>query len=192
VAWVNELARAAEGAGLEFVDAPVTGSKNAAAAGELNFLVGGGAAALERIRPALLAMGRSATHLGPTGSGALVKLLNNILAGEQVAAFAEAHALLARTGIDRDKAVAFLLDSAPASPVTKIVAARMTSADFTPNFLLRLMAKDLGYAIAEAARKQVELQSAATALKRFEEAIAAGKGDEDMAAVVKAVRGSHM
>lgn len=190
VGWVTELAHAARAAGGEFVDAPVTGSKQAAAAGELSFLVGGSPAAVEALRPALMAMGRAVTHFGPAGSGALVKLLNNFLAGVHVAAWAEAMAWLERTGVDREKAVGFLLEAAPGSPVTKIVAARMKAEDYTPNFFLRLMAKDLEYAIAEAAKKDLELQSAAMAAKRFREAIAAGYGDADMAAIVKAVRAS--
>jgi 3-hydroxyisobutyrate dehydrogenase len=187
-AWVKELAGAAGAVGLELVDAPVTGSKGAAAAGELNFLVGGSEASLERARPALMAMGRTITHFGPTGSGATVKLINNFLAGVHVAAFAEALAWLERSGIDRAKSVAFLLEGAAASPVTKIVATRMLAEDFAPNFLLRLMAKDLGYAIDEAAQKNVALATATTALGRFGEAIAAGHAEKDMAAIVLPLR----
>jgi 3-hydroxyisobutyrate dehydrogenase len=188
VAWVRELAQAAAAAGSEFVDAPVTGSKDAAADGALNFLVGGSAAILERIRPVFATMGRSATHLGPTGSGALVKLVNNFLAGVQVAAFAEALAWVERSGVDRGKATAFLLEGAAASPVTKVVAARMLAADFTPNFLLRLMTKDIGYAIDEAGSRGVALVTAQAALAQFRAAIAVGQGDRDMAAIVEAVR----
>ena len=192
VAWVRELAEAVAAAGGEFVDAPVAGSKAAAADGELIFIVGAAQSVLETIRPALMAMGRRIAHVGGTGSGALVKLVNNFLAGVQVAAFAEGLAWLERSGIDRTQALAYLLDGAAASPVTKVVAARMTSEDYTPNFLLRLMAKDLDYAIREASHTNVSLRSAATALERFREAIAAGQGDEDMAAIVKAVRAANL
>ena len=188
VAWVNELAQAATVAGCDFVDAPVAGSKQAAAEGELVFIAGGSSGALEKIRPALMAMGRRISHVGPTGSGALVKLVNNFLAGVQVTALAEALAWLERTGIDRAQALAFLLEGAAASPITKVIAARMTAEDYAPHFLLRLMAKDLGYAMQEAAQRKVTLETAATALARFREAIDAGLGDEDMAALVKAVR----
>lgn len=188
VAWVKELAGAARAQGCELLDAPVTGSKVAAAGGELNFIVGGEPAALEKIRPALAAMGRSTTHLGPVGSGALVKLVNNFMAGVHVAAFAEALTWVERSGVDRAKAVAFLLEGAAASPVTKVVAARMLAADFTPNFLLRLMAKDLGYAMEEAGRNDTKLATAETALGQFRRAIAAGHGERDMAAIVEAVR----
>lgn len=188
VAWVQELAQAVAERGGHFVDAPVTGSKAAAAAGELNFIVGGEQVAVEKISSAFNAMGRTLTHLGPTGSGALVKLVNNFLAGVHVAAWAEALAWLERTGIDREKAVAFLMDGAAASAVTKVVSARMAAADFTPNFFLRLMTKDLGYAVREAAEKGVALDTATSAVIRFQAAIAAGQGDEDMAAIVKSIR----
>jgi 3-hydroxyisobutyrate dehydrogenase len=188
VAWVQELAQAAAAAGAECIDAPVTGSKNQAAAGELNFLTGGNAAALETIRPALNAMGRSVTHLGPTGSGALLKLINNFLAGVHIAATAEAVAWIERTELDRAQAIAFLSDSAVGSPVTKTVAARMCAPDFTPNFFLRLMAKDLGYASGEAAKAGQQLTSAAMARDVFQRAIAAGHGDKDMSAVVEPLR----
>ena len=186
--WVKELALAAEMAGCELVDAPVTGSKAQAAAGELNFLVGGSAPALEKARAALNAMGRSVTHFGPTGSGALVKLVNNFLAGVQIAAFAEGLAWLERTDIDRAKVVEFLLGGAAGSPITKTVSARMTSGDFSPNFFLRLMAKDLRYATIEAASGRESLLTAQAALERFEKALAAGHGDKDMAAVVLPLR----
>lgn len=191
VAWVNELAQAVARRGGEFVDAPVTGSKAAAAAGELNFLVGGSAAALEKIRPALAAMGRSTTHLGPAGSGALVKLVNNFVCGVQLAALAEALAWIERSGLDRAKALAVLTDGAPGSPLVKVLSARMTAPDYTPNFLLRLMAKDLGYAIGEAAAQGQTLATASAALGQFQAAIAAGHGDQDMAAVVEPLRASR-
>jgi 3-hydroxyisobutyrate dehydrogenase len=100
----------------------------------------------------------------------------------------EAFAWIERTGLDRAQALAFLSDGAVGSPVTKTVAARMAAPDFTPNFFLKLMAKDLGYAVGEAARAGQKLTTAATALQRFQAAIAAGHGEQDMAAVVHAAR----
>lgn len=191
VEWVRELAKAAEARGCAFVDAPVTGSKAAAANGELNFLVGGDSAAVEKIQPALAAMSRSITHLGPAGSGALVKLINNFVCGVQVASIAEALAWIERAGLDRVKAQSILLDGAPGSPLVKTIAARINANDYTPNFLLRLMAKDLGYAMKEAAAAGQPIQTPASALEVFQRAIAAGHGDKDMAAVIEAVRATR-
>ncbi len=190
VAWVKELAAAAQGQGCEFVDAPVTGSKLAAAAGELNFLIGGSAAALEKLRPVLAPMSRSITHLGPTGSGALIKLINNFTCGVHVAAMAEALAWIERSGLDRAQALGVLLDGAPGSPIAKVVSARMTARDYTPNFLLALMAKDIGYALKESAAAGRPLATAAAALEVFQRAIAAGHGDKDMSAIVEPLRQS--
>jgi 3-hydroxyisobutyrate dehydrogenase len=190
VGWIHELAAAAQKQKCELLDAPVTGSKNQAASGELNFLVGGDSATLEKMRPVFAVMGKNVSLLGPTGSGALVKLINNFVCGVQIASLAEALAMIERSGLDRAKALEVLTGGAPGSPLFKAVAARMTAPDFTPNFLLRLMAKDLGYAIAEGKKVSVELGTAAAALDSFQKSIAAGHGEKDIAAVVEKFRNS--
>jgi 3-hydroxyisobutyrate dehydrogenase len=188
VEWIHELDVAARARGCHLLDAPVTGSRAQAASGELNFLVGGPAAALDAARPFLAAMGRSATRLGPVGCGARLKLINNFVCGVQVAALAEAVAMIERGGFDRDQALAVLTGGAPGGPLVKAVATRMTTPDYTPNFFLRLMAKDLAYARREAAALGLELHTAAAALGRFEAAVAAGHGARDLAAVVEPLR----
>ena len=188
VDWIEELAAAARAKGLELLDAPVTGSKVHAAAGELNFLVGGSAAALERARPVLAVMSKSITHLGPSGSGARMKLINNFLCGVHLASLAEAVALIEKSGIDRTKAVEVICNGAPGSPLVKMLAPRMTSRDYTPNFVLKLMGKDLRYGQREAARHGLSLATAAASLGLVEKAVAAGHGERDMAAVVEPLR----
>jgi 3-hydroxyisobutyrate dehydrogenase len=190
VNWVRELSAVASVRGCEILDAPVTGSKIQAAAGELNFLVGGSAATLEKVRPVLAAMSKMITPIGPSGSGALLKLINNFVCGVQVASLAEAVAMIERSGLDRAKALEILTNGAPGSPLVKTVAGRMTAPDFTPNFLLRLMAKDLGYAIQEGGKLSVELLTATAALEEFQRAIATGHGEKDIAAVVEPFRKS--
>jgi 3-hydroxyisobutyrate dehydrogenase len=185
VNWVRELASAAGKKKCEFLDAPVTGSKTHAAAGELNFIVGGSATTLEKVRPVLAAMSKTILPLGPVGSGALLKLINNFVCGVQVAALAEAMAMIERSGLDRAKALEIIANGAPGSPLVKAVSTRMTTQDFTPNFLLRLMAKDLNYAILEGGKLSVELKTAVAALEEFQRGIAAGHGEKDIAAVVK-------
>lgn len=188
VAWVRELAELARDRNCELADAPVTGSKQAAAAGELNFFVGGSEATFNRVRPVLAPMSRSITHLGPTASGATVKLVNNFLCGVQVAAFAEALAWLEQSGVERTQALALLTDGAAGSPIVKLMATRMTTPDYSPNFFLRLMAKDVGYAVDEAAAHGLTLETGLAARHQFQQAIAAGNGDLDMAAVVEPMR----
>lgn len=186
--WIKELAAAAAARGCELLDAPVTGSKAQAASGELNFLVGGSPAALEKARIALSVMGRSILHVGPSGTGALLKLINNFLCGVQVASLAEAVAWIEKSGADRNLLLDFLKNGAGGSPLIKLISERMSTSNFAPNFLLRLMAKDLRYAIDEANHHSLDLETAVSALELFNKAIANGQGDQDMSAVVEQFR----
>jgi 3-hydroxyisobutyrate dehydrogenase len=186
--WIGELARLAKSRGLELLDAPVTGSRVQAQDGQLTFLVGGSETALSKVAPVLKAMSKDVVYLGPTGSGAKMKLLNNFLCGVQVASLAEGLAWLERSGLDRDKALQVLKNGAPGSPLLGAISARMVNRDYTVNFLLKLMAKDLAYAHAEAERSGVDLTTASNAGRLFERAKAEGHAEQDMAAVVEIQR----
>jgi 3-hydroxyisobutyrate dehydrogenase len=188
VGRITDLAESATRIGCELVDAPVTGSKMQAAAGELFFLVGGSEHGLARVRPALDAMGKTVVHLGPVGSGALVKLINNFLAGVQAASLAEAIAIIERSSLDRNQTMAAIVNGSPGSPVMKTLASRILADDFTPNFYLHLLAKDLGYAIGEGESRGVPMAMASAALGLLQSSIARGDGDKDMAAVVEQFR----
>jgi 3-hydroxyisobutyrate dehydrogenase len=188
VEWIEELDRAAREQGCELVDAPVTGSKPQAAAGQLLFLAGGSSAALDSITPILKAMGRDVVHVGPVGSGARLKLINNFLSGSQVAALAEALSLIERSGLDAQKALGVLTEGAPGSPLVKLLSGRMMARQYEPNFVLRLMAKDLRYAVSEADHHGLDLDMGRAALRVFEHAISAGQGEDDMSAVVEQFR----
>jgi len=188
VEWIEELERAAREHGCDLVDAPVTGSKPQAEAGQLLFLAGGSSATVNKVTPILKAMGRDVVHVGPAGSGARLKLINNFLSGSQVAALAEALSLIERSGLDREKALGVLTEGAPGSPLVKLLSGRMTARQYEPNFVLRLMAKDLRYAVTEADHQALDLDMGRAALRVFEHAIAAGQGDDDMSAVVEQFR----
>ncbi|HUI57244.1 MAG TPA: NAD(P)-dependent oxidoreductase [Bryobacteraceae bacterium] len=190
VAWVKTLAAAASTKGCAFLEAPVTGSKAQAESGELLFLAAGDAATLDSMRPVLAAMSRGVVHLGPIGSGATMKLVNNFVCGVQTAALAEAMATIENSGLNRDQALDVLCNGAPGSPLVKGVSRRMAERDYRVNFALQLMLKDLTYALAEGARHGVSLHTAQAALDVFRAAAAAGLGDKDMAAVVEPYRGS--
>jgi 3-hydroxyisobutyrate dehydrogenase len=188
-AWCEELARAAAAAGCALLDAPVTGSKTQAASGELRFLVGGAPETLERARPLLSAMGKETLYLGPTGAGARMKLINNFVCGIQAAALAEGVALTEGVGLDRGTALSVLANGAPGSPLVNAVGPRMLKRDYTVNFRLALMHKDLSYSIAEAERAGVPLRTAATARDLFATAMDRGLGDVDFSAVIESLRG---
>ena len=186
VGWIQELVSAAAQKGCKLLDAPVTGTKPHAASGELVFLVGGAEDALEKARPVLSVLGKDVVHFGPSGSGALMKLVNNFMCGVQAASLAEALSLVQAGGLDRNKAIAVLTNGAPGSPLVKVVSSRAAAQDFTPNFELRLMAKDLGYADQTAQRlRHSHLETATSALKIFERAIASGYGEKDFSAVLE-------
>jgi 3-hydroxyisobutyrate dehydrogenase len=136
----------------------------------------------------LAVMSREIVHLGPTGSGATLKLINNFLCGVQAASVAEAMALLAASGLDREKSVAILAAGAPGSPLLKVITSRAAANDFVPNFVLRLMAKDLTYAREEGARHGIPMNTAVPAIADFEKAIAAGYGEKDFSAIIPALQ----
>lgn len=187
-AWIAELATLAVQRGASLLDAPVTGSRMQAEAGQLSFLVGGDRAALEAATPVLRAMSKEIIHLGPVGSGARMKLINNFLCGVQVASLAEGLTWIERSGLDRDKALSVLKSGAPGSPLLGAISARMVSQNYDVNFLLRLMTKDLLYAKNEAAQNNVDLKTAEVARTLFEVAIERGLGDKDMSSVIEPLR----
>jgi 3-hydroxyisobutyrate dehydrogenase len=188
VTWVRELAAEAQRRGCEFLDAPVTGTRPHAESGELLFLVGGSASAFAIARPVFSVLGRDAVHLGPTGSGSYMKLINNFVCGVQAASFAEALSLIDASGLDGRKAMSILINGAPGSPLIKRFWDPANPSDLVPNFRLSLMAKDLRYALEEASRCGLTLGTAASALAVFQNAIKQGDGDEDVSAVLKSLR----
>jgi len=188
VEWAMELAAAAQSRGCAFLDAPVTGSKPQAASGELLFLVGGEAAALDSVRDVLAPMSRGVVHLGPNGSGARMKLINNFLCGVQAASLAEALVQIERSGLDRAQALEVLGNGAPGSPLLRGLGGRMAAREYRANFSVHLMAKDLTYAIDEAARHGIRLDTAAAALRAFQRALDEGHGWDDIASVVEPLR----
>ena len=189
-AWIAELAALASERKLDFLDAPVTGTRMHAEGAQLVFLVGGSASVLERARPVLAVMSRDILLLGPNGSGARMKLINNFLAAVQVASLAEALTWIERSGLDREQALNVLRNGAPGSPVLGVVSARMANSSYDVNFLLSLMRKDLRYAGLDAATLGLDLETAKAAESRFASAIDAGYGDEDMSAVIEPLRAS--
>jgi 3-hydroxyisobutyrate dehydrogenase len=130
--WIQELAAKATERGCRFLDAPVTGTKPHAANGELTFLAGGTPEVVEAARPVFSVLGRETIHLGPVGSGVLMKLVNNFLCGVQAASLGEALSLVDAGGLDRTKALSILTGGAPGSGIVKRIAERVTTNDYAP------------------------------------------------------------
>jgi 3-hydroxyisobutyrate dehydrogenase len=187
-AWIAELAEYAKAHGSVLLDAPVTGSRLQAAAGELTFLVGGSADTLEAARPALQAMSRKIVHAGPSGSGARLKLINNFLCGVQLASLAEAIGWMERSGLDTEVSLEALGSGAPGSPLIQGMSQRMMSRDYQVNFFLHLLEKDLKYAKRDAALAGIQIETATAPIQLFGRARELGLGEKDMSSVVEQFR----
>jgi 3-hydroxyisobutyrate dehydrogenase len=182
--WVGELAAEAMKRGCAFLDAPVGGSKGAAANGQLTMFVGGEAATLEAARPALEAISAKIVHLGAIGAGSRWKLVNNMMIAIEAAALAEGLRLAEAAGFGRQQALATILASAAASPIMQMKAPRIAARDFAnPDFAVKLMSKDARYVLALAEKLGVTLDVARGAEAAFARAEADGLGELDFSAV---------
>jgi len=147
-AMAREVAFAARAKGILYLDAPVSGSMAQAQGKELVILVGGDKAAYDKAQPVLLAMGRMVRRIGDTGAGATLKLINNMLSATLTAAIAEAAIAAEAANLDRDAAMEVLAEGAAGSRLMKTKLPKMFKRDFTPQFQLELMDKDLRYFLA--------------------------------------------
>lgn len=169
--------------GVAFIDAPVTGGVKGAEAGTLTIMVGGQPDAVERIRPVMLALGTVVVHVGESGTGHVVKILNNLIALSTTALIAEALALAERSGVARSTVFEVLEHGSANSATLRGVAARLREGRFDSGFKLVLARKDLrlAEALAEAAGTRLEVTAAARAV--YDRACDAGMGDLDTAAI---------
>lgn len=187
-AWVRELAGLAKAKDADFLDAPVGGSRPAANEGKLIFFVGGEAGVLARARPALEAVSGKINHLGGTGAGATWKLINNMMGASHLAILAEGLALAAKAGIDQGQAVELIRNGAMASPIVLTKLQRMGDRAYAaPDFALKLMLKDVGYAAGLAAALGAKLEVVPAVVETYKRAVAKGHGELDTAAVREAV-----
>jgi 3-hydroxyisobutyrate dehydrogenase len=182
--WTRELAAIAKERGCRFLDAPVGGSRAAAANGQLVFFVGGGAETIAAARPVLEAAGTRVNHLGPAGAGATWKLINNSLIATQAAGLAEALALARKSGFAPEQIASLIEAGAAASPIVKLKLPRMIDGNFDQvDFALYLMLKDARYAIALAGALGAPRDMMVAAAAAFARADGKGLGAKDFAAV---------
>lgn len=170
-------------AGGAFLDAPVSGSSVTVEQGKLAFLVGGDAAALERVRPFLLSIGPTITHMGPLGLAVTMKVAINLGIAIQLAAFSESVLLAEKAGIPRPRAVEALLRSVLASPMIQYRASFVVTSPAEPLFDCAMMQKDLGLALEMGRAVGVPLPTTALAHELLGAARAMGLGDRDCAAI---------
>ncbi len=146
----RECARAADECGLGFLDAPVSGGQAGAENGALTIMVGGEQAAFERARPAMEAFGRTIILMGPSGSGQLTKMVNQICIAGIVQGLSEALNFAVRAGLDAGRAVEVISGGAAQSWQMENRAATMLAGEYKHGFAVDWMRKDLGICLAEA------------------------------------------
>jgi 3-hydroxyisobutyrate dehydrogenase-like beta-hydroxyacid dehydrogenase len=182
-AMSREVARAAAAMGVIYLDAPVSGSILQAQAKELVILVGGDKAAFEKAQPVLLAMGRMVRRIGDSGAGATLKLINNMLSASLTAAIAEAAQMAEAAQLDRDAALEVLGEGAAGSRLMKTKLPKMFKRDFSPQFQLELMDKDLRYFLALAQELDRPAPLASLVRSQYQAARRAQLGKLDSCAV---------
>jgi len=170
--------------GIHYVDAPVTGSKVAADAGTLIFMVGGEDEVLARLEPLFKVMGKQVFHMGETGKGQAVKIAMNLQIALIYEGFAEALTLATKLGVSVDKMVSLIQASMVKSGVVEYKAPFVMKRDFTPNFPLRLMLKDIHLALDAAKEVRVKLPGLETVEEVYEMAAEDGHEDLDYAATL--------
>ena len=170
--------------GADYVDAPMTGSKVAAESGQLIFIAGGEEATLERLQPLFGAMGKKVLHMGPTGHGQSAKLGGNLMISMMFEGFAEALTLTSKLGVPRERFMELVNASMIRSGVSDYKAPFVLRHDFSPNFPLRLMHKDIHLALDAAREARVKLPGLETVEEIYEVATEEGSADLDYAATI--------
>lgn len=177
--WLLELSRAANDMGLRFLDCPVAGRPDLAAAGQLAVFAGGSEENVEVAKPILSGMAKSVTRFGPVGSGIAFKLIYNVMGAVQVAAVAEAMAACAAADIDLRAAADALASGATGSPHVRKHAKAMAThqydrpVQFTP--VGRIKDLNYGIQIAEEVGRRATIGIAARAA--FQQMIDGGRSD---------------
>lgn len=189
--WIGELAGTAEARGHRFLDCPVTGGPDGAAAGELTLLVGGAKDTLEAVWPVLSAYACRSLHFGPAGSATAYKIMSNLMGAVQGAALAEGLALAERAGLDMNVVADALASGAVASPHVEFMVERFRTGDHdTPYFSARWRHKDALYALRLADRLGQPMPTSMNALDLYEKAIERGKADKCESIVIEAFKSS--
>lgn len=170
--------------GVDYVDAPVTGSKIGAENASLIFIVGGDEAVIEKIRPLFDAMGEQLFRMGETSKGQTAKLVMNLQIALIYEGFAEALTLAAKLGLDAETLIPLIQASMIRSGVVDYKAPFILKRDFTPNFPLRLMHKDIHLALDAAREARVKLPGLETVEEIYDVASEDGHQDLDYAATL--------
>lgn len=171
--------------GVEFLDAPCTGSKPGAEGGTLTFMVGGDRTVYEKVKPYLEAMGNRLYYCGGTGLGLHAKLTQNLILSNLLQAFNEGMVLSTRAGVDPEMMLDILDNSAAKSGLVSFKAPYVFRRDFSTNFSVRWMHKDIGLMLDSASEMGVPLPLTSLTRQLFQAAMATGHADEDICSTIK-------
>ena len=190
--WVLDLAAAARDGGLRYVDSPVTGLPDAAAAGELTLLVGADDADLAAVRPLLEPLSAVVLHFGPVGAGTAYKLIVNLMGAVQIAGVAEGMAMAERAGLDLELVARAIESGQAASPQVVRNAHRIVAGDHADPVVFsgRLRRKDADYGVRLASELGIDARLGTVALDGLDRLVAMGLGDQNESAVVEVSRGT--
>ena len=172
-----------------FLDAPVSGGDIGARDATLSIMVGGEAAALAQAMPVLEALGRTITHIGPSGAGQVAKACNQLVVGSTIQAVAEAFVLARTSGVDPARVLGALMGGLAGSVVLERHRRRMLEGDFTPGARSRLHAKDARIVMAAARQAGITLPGFTPVAAAFETLVETGAGDLDHSALVTLLDG---
>ncbi|WP_449462555.1 NAD(P)-dependent oxidoreductase [Tardisphaera miroshnichenkoae] len=172
-------------AGIEFLDAPVTGGDKGAREGTLTIMVGGKREVFERVKPAFQAMGKTVVYAGDVGSGQALKLANQIVVGVDMLALVEAMVMAQKAGISMDALYQVLSSGAGNSFTVQSYMPRIMKGDMEPGFRAAHLRKDLHYVIEVAHALNVPLPGTALLLQLYNSLVASGKGDKGTQALIQ-------
>ncbi len=185
----RDLAAQAAGLGATMLDAPVSCGEIGAIDGTLSIMVGGDAAALERVRPILEKMGKpeKIIRIGDAGAGQICKVCNQIAIGGALGVVSELIALARKAGVDPAKVREALLGGFAASRVLEVHGQRILTGNYKPGFRTALYHKDMGIALATAREYDVPMPVSAAVQQLVNAMMAAGRGAEDYSALATVI-----
>jgi len=172
-------------AGVDFMDAPVSGGEVGAIAGTLAIMAGGSEAAFTRAQPAFACMGKNIVHVGASGAGQVTKAANQIVTGMGVLAVAEAFAFATKNGVDCGKVREALMGGFAYSKILENHGQRMLDRNFKPGFKSWMHEKDLNIVMQTAHELGLCLPGSAATAQMFNAMVGSGMGEEDSIAVLK-------
>lgn len=185
----RKIAAALKAKGVDFLDAPVTGSTPGAEGGTLTVMIGGDPAVFEKIRPLLAPMAKKIYFCGAQGMGLQAKLTQNLVLSNILQAFNEGMVLAVKGGMDPKLMLEILDNSAAKSGLIAYKAPFVFSRNFTTNFSVKWMHKDIGLMLDSGKDLNVPLPLTAVTRQMFQMAISQGHGDEDICSTIKVLEG---